>query len=181
MISRCKIKTKLFCVIFFCCDDFRLRWWPLSQLCLDKPSRAFFFFFFFFFSLMVFETTPIPKKCKSKKKAVGCTPFHSLGQKTKKIALCFFVRAAVLQKKKRRIIRSFSCFSSLLPFPSSATFSSQRRGRRRTKETKAPNTLSERCVVFPVGLGRRRAESFFEFLHGSEREVVVLRFLLGAT
>ena len=117
----------------------------------------------------------------AKKKAVGCTPFHSLGQKTKKIALCFFVRAAVLQKKKRRIIRSFSCFSSLLPFPSSATFSSQRRGRRRTKETKAPNTLSERCVVFPVGLGRRRAESFFEFLHGSEREVVVLRFLLGAT
>ena len=175
MISRCKIKTKLFCVIFFCCDDFRLRWWPLSRVCLDKPSRAFFFSFFF---SLVFETTP-PKKCK--KKAVGCTPFHSLGQKTKKIALCFFVRAAVLQKKKRRIIRSFSCFSSLLPFPSSATFSSQRRGRRRTKETKAPNTLSERCVVFPVGLGRRRAESFFEFLHGSEREVVVLRFLLGAT
>ena len=122
-----------------------------------------------------------PPKNAKKKRLVAPPSLPLPRQKTKKIALCFFVRAAVLQKKKRRIIRSFSCFSSLLPFPSSATFSSQRRGRRRTKETKAPNTLSERCVVFPVGLGRRRAESFFEFLHGSEREVVVLRFLLGAT
>ena len=102
MISRCKIKTKLFCVIFFCCDDFRLRWWPLSRVCLDKPSRAFFFFFFFFFSLMVFETTPIPKKCKSKKKAVGCTPFSSTPSPKNKKNCSLLLRAGCCSSKKKK-------------------------------------------------------------------------------
>ena len=34
MISRCEIKTKLFCVVFFCCDDF------VASSVADSPSFA---------------------------------------------------------------------------------------------------------------------------------------------
>jgi len=165
VISRREIKTKLFCVIFFCCDDFLslvfFVWWALLSpsfwINLRGPSSSSSF------PLSRNDTLherkkkrlhllpPSPKKAASR----GRLP---VGPTNKQKKLLFLLRAwaacsAALQKKKTRIRRGyFSCFSSSrLQTPSSATFSSQRRRRRRRKETKAPNnTLSERCAVFSV-------------------------------